>query len=456
MRLEDLSIVTRPRSHYEAMDLGFTMVRHWWRSAYMAWLLASLPVFVAACVLLHESPEYIPLVSWWFKPYYDRLVLQVLGARVFGAKLTFVDLLRFIPRTFRLDLLWHLTVRRYDLSRSLRLPVLILEGLKGKQYRTRYRLLCQNVLGRAQWLSIACVSLEQCLTLGLIGVLYLFIPPSVELDLEELWHAAPAWIWYAFAATYYLAMSMIEPAYVAGGFALYLNRRTLLEGWDLELGLRRMARRLESRKIAGVTALVCAALALGVLYAAPAKVMAVDAAQGERDPNWVAEPRPAGDAREVAGEVLADKDFETKRTVTQWFDFPDWDFDEPDEKPDQSSNGFMLLAAQIIELLMWIVVIAGAAWLIYKLTPLARSVRVKPLAAEVSQPLIQSGETPRSVGVGANVTQRALEYQRNGDLRGALSLLYRGAIEQLDARHRLTVPDGATERDLLALARSRA
>ena len=36
---------------------------------------------------------------------------------------------------------------------------------------------------------------------------------------------------------------VLEPFYVAAGFGLYLNRRTLLEGWDIEVALRRIAAR---------------------------------------------------------------------------------------------------------------------------------------------------------------------------------------------------------------------
>ncbi len=35
-----------------------------------------------------------------------------------------------------------------------------------------------------------------------------------------------------------------EPVYVACGFSLYLNRRTVLEAWDLELVFRRLRQRL--------------------------------------------------------------------------------------------------------------------------------------------------------------------------------------------------------------------
>ncbi len=39
---------------------------------------------------------------------------------------------------------------------------------------------------------------------------------------------------------------LLDPLYVGTGFAVYLNRRTGLEGWDLEIAFRRMARRIRA------------------------------------------------------------------------------------------------------------------------------------------------------------------------------------------------------------------
>jgi hypothetical protein len=46
---------------------------------------------------------------------------------------------------------------------------------------------------------------------------------------------------------YLAAVALVEPAYVAAGFALYLGRRTVLEGWDIELEFRRLSDRIEGR-----------------------------------------------------------------------------------------------------------------------------------------------------------------------------------------------------------------
>jgi hypothetical protein len=40
---------------------------------------------------------------------------------------------------------------------------------------------------------------------------------------------------------------LIEPFYIAANFGLYINRRTQLEAWDIELSFRKMAARLSNK-----------------------------------------------------------------------------------------------------------------------------------------------------------------------------------------------------------------
>ena len=52
-----------------------------------------------------------------------------------------------------------------------------------------------------------------------------------------------------------MALLLIEPLYVAGGFALYLKRRSDLEAWDVEMQLRRLADEHAEREIRAQTPL---------------------------------------------------------------------------------------------------------------------------------------------------------------------------------------------------------
>src|SRR3546814_6516061 len=62
-------------------------------------------------------------------------------------------------------------------------------------------------------------------------------------------------------AVVWVATSAIEPFYVGAGLGLYLNRRTRIEAWDVEIALRRMRTRLATT----ATALLLAIGAVSLL-----------------------------------------------------------------------------------------------------------------------------------------------------------------------------------------------
>src|SRR5690606_35158648 len=93
---------------------------------------------------------------------------------------------------------------------------------------------------QATWLTLLGVHLEALLAgsmMLLVGMLLPDILAGDWLDLvltqNELLHILML-----------VGMALVAPFYVAGGFALYLNRRIELEAWDIDLVFRRLAARL--------------------------------------------------------------------------------------------------------------------------------------------------------------------------------------------------------------------
>ena len=85
-RVAALAISLRRRSPWEAMDLGFSMLRRWWRPVYAAHALVFVPYVSAVLLLCWASGTMwaAMLVIWWLEPLYDRVVLHVLSRAVFG------------------------------------------------------------------------------------------------------------------------------------------------------------------------------------------------------------------------------------------------------------------------------------------------------------------------------------------------------------------------------------
>ena len=132
MRLSDASVVIRPRTSWEAMDLGVLMAREHRGLLMSSWALITLPVFVLFSVLLWNYPTTALFLFWWLKPAFDRLPLYILSKALFGETPTLKQSLRQWPRLLKGQLLASLTWRRFSLSRSFVMPVVQLEGLEGQ------------------------------------------------------------------------------------------------------------------------------------------------------------------------------------------------------------------------------------------------------------------------------------------------------------------------------------
>jgi hypothetical protein len=244
MRVEDLTVAIRPRGRLESIDLGFALARANWRAVAPAWAAAALPLLAIGIAIGYWSPWVGWVVIWWFKPYYDRVVLWVLSRAVFGGDASLKALRAAVPGLLRRTQLFRdLSYRRFNLQRSFDLPVAQLEGQQGSARRERLRHLHKGTQQAAQGLTVTGCNFELALHWALFGLTFILLPPDVEIDLATLLFDAVTPWWFEMLGNlfYALVICIIEPFYVAAGFTLYLNRRTWLEGWDLELAFRQMA-----------------------------------------------------------------------------------------------------------------------------------------------------------------------------------------------------------------------
>jgi hypothetical protein len=150
MRLSDATVAIRPRSSWEAMDLGVLMSQQHRRLLMTSWAIVTLPLFAMLTLLLWDSPSLAVLIFWWLKPAYERLPLYILSKALFGETPTLKQALREFPRLLKPQLLASLTWRRLSLSRSFLLPVVQLEGLDGTARQQRLQVLLQRNAGAAQ------------------------------------------------------------------------------------------------------------------------------------------------------------------------------------------------------------------------------------------------------------------------------------------------------------------
>lgn len=482
MRLESLRVELRPRSPWEAVELGTALVRRNARAIWIPWLLVTVPLFVAVdlAALAVDRIWIAWLAMWWLKPAFDRIPLFVLSRAVFGETPSVRQTLEAQRHWGWRAMLAHLTVRRISLVRTLSLPVDLLEGADAPRLRERRRVLGEAVRGHGVLLTVTCLLFVVALSLSLVSLSLLFVPweflgEAARRTWSLLTVQPPAWARFALHAAVWAATSLVEPFYVGAGFGLYLNRRTRIEAWDVEIALRRMRARLAA---AATTLLLVATL--GAWLPARAQDDA-DAQDGRARPAWrlqaeagVDLPRRAGDDaaagdagagtiaevfgdarvddpafREAAARAYRDPLLRPKRTESQWRKR------RPDERQPPQALPFPRLAKAIAfigEFGLWLLLAALA--IVLALTarrwwPWLRGGfrRVPPASpVEVEEATLPDVLPPDIAGAA-----RAL--WREGRPRRALALLYRASVEAMAARAAVTLVPGATESECLRASR---
>lgn len=489
MDLERVAAVIRPREPYEAIDLGFGLARTFARQIWLPWLICVLPLQLLVIGGLWWAHATLALlVLWWIKPLFDRVPLFVLSRALFGATPKVRDVLRATPRMLFRQLFWALTVQRLDLRRSFRLPVWELEGLPFRQRGRRMKVLDRGQEAPAFVLSFLCYCMQWGLAIGFFMLVNMLIPAQTGIspyeDLSRGWpDHLPLSLVLLLWACYLLADAIVSPLYVAGGFALYINRRTHLEGWDVQLAFQRLAKRLEkieekgpskrgiSERLGAVALLLC----LGLF---PSLTQAQDL-----DPVPIGpEPTPAAksgedavdpESKEVLDKVYRRKEFGGTRTAQSRQlskGAADWwnglfggctprgpggcSPAGPGGAPDL--QGICMLIGSGIGALL---IVGMVAWLFRyraRLSLLLATPKDAQQSEGVVVPEVLMGLDLRAESLPDDIARAASDAQARGDAREALSLLYRGALARLIPDLELQIDASATEGDCLqAVKRAR-
>ncbi|OOG60380.1 DUF4129 domain-containing protein [Rhodanobacter sp. C03] len=464
MELERISVVLRPRAPREALDLGATMLRANARAVWSAWFAFTLPVFVTCNALgVALGLPWLGLVlMWWLKPLFDRLPLYVLSRAVFDRAPGWRETLRGQGQWPWGSTWAALSWLRIDSNRSLRLPLELLEGLPRRQRAARWSVLRRRIVTDASLLTYGCLQFELVLFLSVWLLAMLLIPrewlPDSLRDFFRVDVHAASTIWMLLTSLVaYLAMSVIEPLYVACGFALYLNRRTQLEAWDIDLAFRRLRQRLQASGKTLAVLLACACCW-------PLSSHAASSSHGSR----VAPPtsleqvfkQPVDGADQqrfaaAATEVYRDPRFGGEHKAREWV-FKYASTPQPVRTPMQPLfPGFAALVAMILKLGLWLLlaVVVGAllrfVWRWQRTRVVVDAAPVTPAPTWRAQVM---ADTPLPSDLaGAIRTLWGAQQQRE-----ALALLYRGCVEQTARLLQLPASIDATEADWLRQAAAMA
>jgi Domain of unknown function (DUF4129) len=521
MKLETLTVELRPRSPWEAMELGSALVRKHARAIWIPWLLVTGAVFVvlnlAAWAIGHIW--LAGLLMWWLRPAFDRIPMYVLSRAVFGS-------VPSVAETLRAQLTWgwrpmrgHLTWRRFSPLRAVMLPIDLLEGADRARLGERRRVIGVGLGGYAVQLFVMCANFILAIELSLllltaIAVPNELLPEAARAAWAMITEAPPAWALIALNLLDWLAAGFIEPFYIGAGFGLYLNRRTQLEAWDLEIAFRRMRKRLEA---AGGVLLLAFALLLPMAIPAQARDDTTPASTSTTPKQTVAQeaigappivvPEAAKDAQndksptdaaaapdtaaktgandktkaaaepeaqietstleEIFGEDTADhavfdkavgKAYQDpllrpKQKTTTWERRDKKKDKEPEEADMPQLKWLAALVGFVAEYGLWCLL--GVLVLMLALTakrwwPWLLGAASKP----EDEPMpVETTAISHNEPLPPDIATVARRLWAEGQPRRALALLYRASVEAMSARVDAHLPPGATEAECLRLSR---
>ncbi len=225
-----LDVAVRGRLGFEAADLGCLLVARWPAMLFGSWLMTALPVFLLATAVFGGVSGIVGVLLWWCKPLYERLPLWLVSQRIRGGAPTIGAALSQWRSVYG-DLAALLTYRRLTPTRSFDAPVAVLENLKGTRRARRVVQLRRGAAAEAAWLTIIGVHIESFIAICATSAWVWFIAPA-NLDLQGwLTFLIGGEVAWASNVCYFVSIASFGPIYAACGFTLYLNQRTLLEGW---------------------------------------------------------------------------------------------------------------------------------------------------------------------------------------------------------------------------------
>jgi len=481
MRLTDASVAIRPRNPWEAIDLGVLLAREHRGLLMTSWAIVTLPVFALLSLALWDYPSFAIFLFWWLKPLYERLTLLILSQALFGATPTLKQALGAWPRALKPQLLASLTWRRLSLSRSFKMPILQLEGLSGPERAQRVAMLSQNGLRAARCLTSIGSTLEMCFWVGSMVLFYAFVPQQLQLDWswQSLLDVEGDWNWLEHLTNAFYALLLIVwgPIYVACGFTLYLNRRTELEAWDIEL----MFRRLRQRLIGSAYALL---LGCTLLLSMPPTSAMADESSIQPDPQRFSCPLPPLDlpqsedavappfsprllnqpltskgSEAAIKSVLENPPFTNLKTVSGWR-IPQHSDVKSAKNADTPTwlvsfiRGLLAITAlfaNAVEVLLWSVVLVLLLWVVWRYrswisTFVSRRERKPAPRPTTPQQLfgLHIGAQTLPADVAGSVEKLWSEQPRQ-----ALSLLYRALLSRLITDYQLPLKNADTEGEVL-------
>ena len=417
MNLNSLDIELRPRNNWEAFDLGKSLLSRYFKNVYIPWIITNIFLILLTLPICFYSFSLAVLVYIYLIPVAERTVLLVISRAVFGEKLNLRETLKVWKTQIGNGLFSYYLFYRFLPTRALILPVWQLENLKGKALSTRLKSVSYNSSNTAGWIGVFFSLLELLVTFVILEIGFLFVPDGV-VDWEAFWLdlfliGPPLFLTVIYTTVYILVVLTLRPVLVAGGFALYLHRRMVLEGWDIELQFRSLASRISQFLIP--------LLIVSLFVFSPAS-------QASEKP------------QEAVERIMKMEEFNNTKTIEgrRYIDAP--------PSGEMNLSGFAFVIKFIF--IAFIIFLIGA--LIYFIVKNVKANKIEVKSFKAVKPI-------RNI-MGMDITEETLpddiageaeKLIKDGQLRAGLALLYRGSLFKLVNSYGIALKSSYTENDCL-------
>lgn len=469
MRLEDVTAKIRPRGRWEAIDMGCAMARRSYGTIMMAWLLTVWPMWIVGVYVLGTfmSPGWHLFCSalwcWLTLQVAGKVPLYVMSRKLFGEDVSVYGVFKEWWKSGLYKNFFSRVRGRFSVTRGLSLPVAELEGLKGHAYKARVNLLARNGGDGASQAVMVCWLMQIVMIasgyffVGLVYGLYGETDVLEMLTIDLARYGDDYAGWWLFFLFYLMSVTIIEPFFVGAGFAMYVNSRTVTEGWDIELIFKRINERLKSLYVSKKPADKPAQKAGGGWTGGGKSwllAMGISLCVfGLSSP--IVE---AGDER--VDKILKSEDFDLNRGTYQEFVSSKKGSSGLSSRSGSYSRSYSSssvgdvsgLFSGVFVMLFWsgiVIALAAVIWVIYKNRKALNKGELDPADDDRKKVKSVMGMDVTPESLPKEIHEEARDAWKRGEQHLALSLLYRGAISWMVNQARVPIVESDTEEDCL-------
>ena len=343
MDLNNITTQVRPRTHWQAVDLGFKMGKQWYLELLKGYLVIGLPIFILFNIIFTDLLWVSLVLVWWFKPTFERIQLIFLSRALFGQTLDLKQQIAVLLQAPKAEWLASLVTQRISLHRSYYSPVRQLENQRGKHLSKRKQAFNGLNDKAAFWLTFVLVHIESFIVFGVLTLISFLVPEQVDftIDIFSLEQDIVTTTIYNNALVFF-SYALIAPFYTSAGFSLYLNQRTHIEGWDIEISFKRLIARTEQNRSRAYRSTSAAksifiAMLIGCLASFSEPSMA-QTTQAEASKTTEKSPKQLQASKQIK-EIIDSETFNQKETRSYPEAFLNF---ETDEKKYEKQNQFKL------------------------------------------------------------------------------------------------------------------